>query len=353
MSDTRTTPPSPPLSKRGKTAVGRPLLLLAGLALALCAFSWVLVSGLVAGNAGTLPAAQRRAWSSLGTLGDALGQFKQPRGISTFPDGSFVVVDRAARVQFFTRDGKPLRIWTMHEHDLGNPKGLCTLPDGNLLVCDTHYGRVLELTAFGDVAKVWGGYGYGPGQFIHPLSCAVDPVRRVAYIVEYGDRNDRVQKFALDGTFLKAWGSFGSESGQFQRPSGVALDADGSVYVADACNHRIEKFDPDGKFLLAFGELGRAPGKLSYPYDIACGPDGLLYIAEFDNNRVSVFERGGKFVRAFGGPGSAPGQFANPWSLAVDARGRLMVSDTRNHRVQVFDLAAENAVPAPRVARRE
>lgn len=340
--------------------LSRPVLLVAVLAPALCVCSWVLVAGLGGRDAGRLAAprlvhgrdARATAWSALGRQGAGLGQFIQPRGISAFADGSFVVVDRAARVQFFTRNGTPLRVWSMKEHNLGNPKGLCTLPDGNLLVCDTHYGRVLVMTAFGDIVRIWGGFGYGPGQFIHPLSCAVDPRRGAAYIVEYGDRNDRVQKFSLDGAFLKAWGSFGSGDGQFQRPSGVALDADGNVYVADACNHRIQVFDSEGKFLRAFGEIGREPGLLNYPYDIACGPDGLLYVAEFNNHRVSVFRRDGTFVGAWGGAGSALGEFANPWSLTVDSRGRLLVSDTRNHRVQIFDLAAERGLSRGTVAQR-
>jgi DNA-binding beta-propeller fold protein YncE len=313
------------------------------LTLALCTFSWVLVAGLGGGGAGKMPAPQKGAWVSIGSQGEALGQFKQPRGISAFSDGSFVVADRAARVQFFARNGTPLRVWTMKEHSCGNPKGLCTLPDGNVLVCDTHYGRVLVMTPFGEIVKTWGTYGYGPGQFIHPLSAAVDAARGVAYIVEYGDRNDRVQKFALDGQFLKCWGSFGQDDGQFLRPSGVAVDAEGSVYVADACNHRIQAFDGEGRFLRSFGRMGKGAGELSYPYDIACGPDGLLYVAEFNNHRVSVFERGGKFVRTYGGPGSALGQFANPWSLTVDASGRLLVSDTRNNRVEVVDLGQKRA----------
>jgi len=334
-----------------RKSVSRPLLLLLALALALCGFSWVLVSGLFAGGARGTHAGGTPAPQVLGKQGAALGQFSQPRGISAFADGSFVVVDRAARVQFFTADGTPLRLWSMTEHAVGNPKGLCTLPDGNILVCDTHYGRVLVMTAFGDVVKTWGTFGYGPGQFIHPLSCAVDPVRKVAYIVEYGDRNDRVQKFLLDGTLLKTWGSFGSEEGQFQRPSGVAVDAAGNVYVADACNHRIEKFDAEGKLLKVFGTFGSEAGQLRYPYDIACGPDGRLYVAEFGNHRVSVFEQDGAFVRAFGGPGGGPSEFDSPWSLTVDPRGRLLVSDTRNHRIQVFDVAKKSGTGA-RMARR-
>ncbi|MBI3830479.1 MAG: hypothetical protein HY291_13245, partial [Planctomycetes bacterium] len=221
------------------------------------------------------------AWTIVGKQGLELGAFNQPRGITGLPDGTFVVADRSARVQHFSGDGKPLSVWMMKEHALGNPKGLCALPDGHLLVCDTHYGRVLEMSMEGEIVKQWGGPGKGPGQFVHPLACAVDARNGVAYVAEYGAYNDRVQKFMLDGTYLKAWGAFGAEPGQFQRPSGVAVDSAGNVWVADACNHRVEKFDAEGNFLSTMGSLGTKEGELSYPYDLSFAPDGRLYVAEF------------------------------------------------------------------------
>ena len=308
----------------------------------------------------------------IGSQGDVPGKFQQPRGITGLADGSFVVVDRAARVQHFSADGLPLKLWSMQEHAVGNPKGLCALPNGNLLVCDTHYGRVLEMKAEnGMIVQIWGEPGLGPAQFTHPLSAAVDAARGVAYVVEYGGYNDRVQKFSLDGKFLKSWGSFGSEQGQFQRPSGIAVDGAGNVYVADSVNHRIQKFNSEGVFLTLFGSLGTNSGELRYPYDIAWAPDedmetkegklrasnGLLYVIEFCNHRVSVFDTNGIFVRDFGGAGTRKGEFANPWSLTIDARGRLLVSDTANNRVQIFDLAKQSASPVtrtlPRLAGRE
>jgi DNA-binding beta-propeller fold protein YncE len=273
-----------------------------------------------------------------GTQGEEAGQFQQPRGVTVLADGSYVVVDRKARVQQFSADGKPLKLWSMFDHKFGNPKGLCAMPDGSLLVCDTHYGRVLQMGVDGKILKQWGETGKGPSQFIHPLSAVVDAQRGFAYVVEYGYFNDRIQKFKLDGTFIKAFGSFGTGDGQFQRPSGITLDRDGNLYVADAANHRVQKFDNEGTFLLAFGSEGREPGFLRYPYDIARGPDDLLYIAEFNNHRVSVFDLKGTFVRTIGQAGGGAGQFANPWALTVDARGRLFVSDTGNHRLQIFEL---------------
>jgi len=287
------------------------------------------------------------SWQVLGSQGSAPGQFQQPRGIAALRDGSFIVVDREARVQHFSAAGVPLSLWSMKDHKLGNPKGLCELPNGNLLVCDTHYGRVLEMTVAGGIVKQWGSPGTGPAEFAHPLSCCVDAKRGRAYVIEYHSFNDRVQIFDLEGKFLSAFGTFGIAPGQFSRPSGITLDKEGNIYVADACNHRVQKFNPDGALLKVFGKMGTAEGELRYPYDIACGeePSGkgerspVLYVAEYNNMRISVFDLDGKFLRLIGHGGNGKEEFASPWSLAVDAKGRLLVSDTGNHRLQIFDFS--------------
>ena len=328
----------------------RPILLLVTLVLVTLGLAWFLLAG-VRSNAATTgeptyyksPDGFAKAWKVLGKQGTNLGEFQQPRGIVGLKDGSFVVLDRAARVQHIAQDGKPLSVFCMKDHELGNPKGLCELPNKNLLICDTHYGRLVEMTLEGEIVKFWGHNGFEPGCFTHPMSAATDLKRGVVYIVNYGDYTDCVDKFTIDGKYVKRWGTFGSEPNQLQRPSGVSVDSEGSVYVADSCNHRIQKYDPEGNLIKSWGEMGEAPGQLRYPYDIATGPGDLLYVVEFNNHRVSVFDKEGTFIRAIGGPGLRDGEFRNPWSLTVDVNGRLMVSDTANFRVQILELGKEKA----------
>jgi DNA-binding beta-propeller fold protein YncE len=325
-----------PHRSRPVRGASKPLVLATVLIVVLTALAWPLMRS---NSADATPiVAVKSNPVVLGKQGENAGEFQQPRGVTFLRDGTFVVVDRAARVQHFTADAKPISLWSMKDHAMGNPKGLCALPDGNMLVCDTHYGRVLKMTPDGAMLSIWGQPGKGPGQFVHPMGAAVDAPRNRVFVVEYGDYTDRVQVFDLDGKWLKAFGSCGLKDGEFQRPSGITVDKEGNVFVADACNHRIQKFNGDGAWLKTFGKEGSADGELRYPYDIAFGADSLLYVAEFANHRVSVFTCDGQFVRRFGEAGHGLNQFASPWSIAADATGHVVVSDTGNHRLKIFEI---------------
>jgi DNA-binding beta-propeller fold protein YncE len=133
---------------------------------------------------------------------------------------------------------------------------------------------------------------------------------------------------------LGGWGTPGSAPGQFNRAEGLGLGPDGTVHVADSCNHRIQVFDPDGKFLREQGRAGSNPGEFSYPYDIRVDAAGNQYVCEFGNSRITILDAQDRVLEVIGGPGRLPGQFANPWAIALDSRGNLYVADSQNHRVQ-------------------
>src|ERR1051325_10992114 len=98
-------------SKRQRGLARVWLLMLAGTVLILVA-AWLLFS-----LTPSTVSADDIGWQSLGRQGAAPGEFNQPRGITGFPDGSFVVVDGAARVQHFSPDNKVLHLWSMKEQD--------------------------------------------------------------------------------------------------------------------------------------------------------------------------------------------------------------------------------------------
>ena len=271
----------------------------------------------------------------IGQHGHTSGRFYKPRGIEVFaPERRLYVVDWDGRIQSFDFDGTFRSSWIMPEVKNGKPEDLCFAPDGHLLVADTHYHRILEFDLTGKVIGHFGSYGREPGQFIYPVGicCTADGDILVS---EYGE-NDRIQRFARDGTFRTEWGHFGRDNGGFQRPSGLALAPDqASVWVADTVNHCIRGFDLEGKRLGVIGSEGAEAGSLRYPHDVVVTEDSL-YVCEFGNQRIQRFDRDGTPRGTFGTPGRGDGQFSNPWRFTL-FEDRLYISDTGNHRVVVTE----------------
>jgi DNA-binding beta-propeller fold protein YncE len=64
------------------------------------------------------------------------------------------------------------------------------------------------------------------------------------------------------------------------------VDRAGHVFVADFYNNRVQKFAPDGTFLTAFGEPGDGAGQLDHPIAVAVGEDDTVFVVDYGNNRI-------------------------------------------------------------------
>lgn len=277
------------------------------------------------------PERPRAVWLETG-MGS--GQVVYPRAIDySRQDGSFVVVDRMARVQRIDAGGRFLNAWRMPDHELGKPVGVTVGPDGNVYVPDTHYQRVIVYAPDGRELRRWGRQGSGPGEFIYPTDVAVDAAGRV-FVSEYGG-NDRIQVFDAQGTYLFEFGRFGHGDGEFSRPQSIAVVGE-LLYVTDSCNHRLAVFDTAGRWVRNIGGVGTGPGQFRFPYGLAVDREGMLVVCEFGNNRVQKIDPStGRSVATWGRAGRAPGQLAYPWALAINSAGEVAVVDSGNNRVQV------------------
>ena len=151
---------------------------------------------------------------SVGTPGNAAGQFNFPRAVAVDAEGQIYVADSGNnRVQVFNADGTFLRQW------------------GSLCKLDTGEGCV----------------GGGDGQFNEPWGIAVGQDGSV-YVSDTW--NHRIQKFTNEGQFVSKWGVFGSTGGElgqenlFYGPRSLAIGRDGNLYVMDTGNKRVQVFAP-------------------------------------------------------------------------------------------------------------
>lgn len=303
-----------------------------------------------------------RASITFGEVGPFPGQFSYPRAMDSGA-GSLWVVDKLARVQRLSGDGRPQGEWRMPELDLGKPTGITVwdpdparADDDTVFIADTHYHRVMvygtgAARADGGVAPEaflvtrFGRYGEGDGEFIYPTDVAVLPgpggaVERL-YVSEYGG-NDRISIYEPDGdgyVFRGSFGRFGSGPGvEFNRPQSIALDLSRrELVVADACNHRLGRFTLSGELVAWLGGPGDEPGRYKYPYGLALLGDGTALVTEFGGCRVQRIDLDtGAGLAVYGERGRGTGQLASPWGVAL-LDGKVYVLDSGNNRVYGFD----------------
>ena len=82
------------------------------------------------------------------------------------------------------------------------------------------------------------------------------------------DRPDgvRVTVCTVDEDYIRQFGRYGEGDGEFVWPVSIALDSDDNVYVADQWLNRISIFSKGGDFLGKWGEAGSGDGELNQPF---------------------------------------------------------------------------------------
>lgn len=223
------------------------------------------------------------------------------------------------------------------------PHGLFAAADGTVWVTDGKTQTVMQFSADGKVLKTLGKpnvAGNGPDTFNSPSDVLVAPDGDIFVADGHGDfpvkgTNDRIVKFAKDGTFIKAWGHHGSAQGEFDVPHGLAMDSAGRLYVADRANDRIQIFDQDGKFIAEWKQFGRPSG-------IAIRND-ILYVADSQSSdKVNApFHQGIRIGSVTDGKvtafiaGTDP-KMEMPEGVAVDKDGNVFGGFTANTDVKKY-----------------
>ena len=236
------------------------------------------------------------------------------------------------------------------------PHGLDVDREGNILVTDAVAARktppgkrghqVVKFSPDGKVQLVLGTPGE-PGTSPRHLNAPSDVVVAangnifVADGHDFGGNNNRVVKYAKDGTFIKEWGKTGYAPGEFRMLHSIAIDHQGRVFVADRGNNRIQIFDQEGKFLAQWTQFGRPSG-------ITFDDKDQIFVtdSESDNEQNPGWEMGIRIGDARSGWISA--FILYPWGdprevrgtgaefVAVDREGNLYGGEPRPRRIQKY-----------------
>ncbi|MCB1686620.1 MAG: peptidyl-alpha-hydroxyglycine alpha-amidating lyase family protein [Pseudomonadales bacterium] len=225
------------------------------------------------------------------------------------------------------------------------PHGLHVDADDNVWVADAvgyapvpeGWGHVVyKFSPTGKVLMVLGKKGVagaGKDTFRKPNDVVVAPNGDIFVADGHGSApdepvNNRIVKFAADGTYLMEWGVPGGDRSELNEPHGLAMDSQGRIFVADRQNSRIVIFDQQGQHLGTWTQFGRPSG-------LFIDGNDKLYSADSESNarRNTGWKRGIRigsvkdgFVTAFI-PDPEPDQDNSGTSgaegVAVDAMGNV------------------------------
>jgi len=264
---------------------------------------------------------------------------------------------------------------------------------------NTSYDSVAIYLGNPEVNLVFGKRGNDDAEFKEPYGIAFSPTQtgsdNSGCIFITDNKNDRVQKFDLNGNFLLSFNGRSEEYHKLKKPSGIAVttvvsgewsaDTRPMVFVADRDNDRIQAFNLFGNFLFSFGERHdiKRPEQISiglfYSYsDASYSCTKAVYVADEKKDRIAIFDYEGNLLSTISGlkdpegvfalnhsQGSGSGQisiyiantgkdtvgvytsaltptlsikgFDDPRAVCADNRGYIYVSDSKNDAVKKYN----------------
>ncbi len=238
-------------------------------------------------------------------------------------DGNIYAFHRAEPpVLTFSPEGALLNTWGAGM--MVRAHGFRITPDGNIFATDQRGHRVYKFSTAGALLLALGETGV-PGEdaehFNGPADVAVAP--NGDFFVADGHGNNRIVKFAADGTFITAWGTEGSAPGEFDLPHTVAFDSQGRLFVGDRGNHRIQIFDQNGTFIDQWTQFG-------WPSGIYISPDDTIYVADYQSKLgITIGSAQDGTVTGFI-------EGTEPEGVVVDAMGNVYAGEVGGRMLKKF-----------------
>ena len=223
----------------------------------------------------------------LGSRGKRNGQFKCPCDVAFDYNNELYVSDsHNHRVQKFDTHGNYLLQFGGNGNAKGQlkyPKWISTHHD-KVYVADHENNRISVFQISGEFYSV-----IGQQQLSQSFSIAVnineilaaDWVHHCIYIFSTEDGR------YIDNMTLKGTDNLSLERKTFS----FTADSDGFILMADTTNHCISRFDNIGRCLSLIGSEGSNDDEFKYPSAVAIASNGNIYVSDTGNKRVQIFPR--------------------------------------------------------------
>jgi hypothetical protein len=175
-------------------------------------------------------------------------------------------------------DGKPARY---------NPTNVAIAPNGDVYVGDG-YGSsyISQYNAKGEYIRTFGGRGSAPGQLAEPHGNWVDTRGKTPVLVVADRRNNRLQRFTLDGKHIDFIPGFRLPC-HFHEHKGLVVvpDLDGRVTLIDKSNALVAQLgdsNPAGNYPLRSEPRDKfIPGQFICPHGACFDHNGDIYVVEW------------------------------------------------------------------------
>jgi len=266
------------------------------------------------------------------------------------------------------------------------PAALTLTPKGGIVVSDFHHHRVVELSAEGELVRVFGQRGLDDGDLWQAWKVLAMPDGRILVsnqrITSPDDETDvfEVKVFrdgeqvgqhiltdgakapkswmdgpapGLDGKWLVAdtgldklvvMSSRWKELKRISAPEGgpkwdglsVIVRVGNDLWVAEQYAHRIRRLSLDLKELARFGSSGSGPGQLKFPTGVSACDGKWAAVADLGNYRVQRFDPSGAYLDEFAPKGISKLAPVMLLGIAVTADcQRIVLVDSKGSRILV------------------
>ncbi len=193
-----------------------------------------------------------KACQTIGTYGNAPGQFISPYGIALTPQKHIFVTDVANhRVQRFVPEGdhryRYASLFGTHgtgKLNLNSPEGIAALSDDRVFIADKSNHRILVLSQKNmKQQSIIGKFGERPGHFNQPRDVVVGP----KFLLVSDTGNKRIQALTFEGKLLTVFGGYNYIVFKPHIPSFVAIDPYGFILVMCKDSNIITVLTPQGE----------------------------------------------------------------------------------------------------------
>jgi DNA-binding beta-propeller fold protein YncE len=282
------TPPSPPSTRKGPTALG-------GKSQPTNAFA--------------------NTTLDFGSEGIGPGMFKDARAIAVDASGKIYVGEYiGGRIQVFDPEGKFITQWMV------DPKMPLTgmAADRNGVVYVVQSGTISRHQ--GETGNLLGKVAYSEGWGFDDIRVGADG----SLVASWYKNRDDIVRFNSSGQVVRTIrAAISSVTDDSELDTQVAVDGLGNIYALGSFNNAVFKFSPEGKFITRFGDAGDQTGQFRAPSAIAVDGKGRVFVSDFKG--VQVFDSNGRYLAVFNPAGTASGMVFNDKNeLFIAARNHVL-----------------------------